>query len=187
MQQKGMQKIIISLLFILFSFNAYASDYDAFILNSLRVTPLSNDVQVEMTLDVPVKNNIESELKNGKILKFLIDTTITQKQKIFFTKTISHYITEYYIHYDPLTLQFMVIDNTKTVIKNKNLTYLLDTFIHNLQFRIPVTLKNNKHYDMNISVSLTQDAKQPWIQENLFFLSSDDTIQPATFKYEFDY
>lgn len=186
MQQKGMKKFILLLLLILFSFQAYASDYDAFILNFLRVTPSNNAVLVEMVLDVPLQNNIESNLKNGKILKFIIDTTISQKQSMFRSKIISESVAEYHIHYDPLTFQFLVIDNTKTVIKNTDLEYLLSTFIHNLQFKIPVTLENNHHYYMNINVSLTQKTAQSWLQTNFLFLS-DKIVQPATFKYEFDY
>ena len=181
-----MQKFILTLFFILLSFRASASDYDTFILNSLRVNPFENVVNVEMVLGVPAKNNVENDLKNGKILKFSIDTTVLQERSILPSKKLCSHLTEYFIRYDALTRQFMVISNAKITIKNTDITYLLQTLIHNLKFEIPIKLAKGKHYYLDMVVSLIQSVDQPWIQKNIFFLS-DDIIQPATFKYEFDY
>ncbi len=181
-----MQKLITLLFFILFSFQAYASDYDAFILNFLRVNPQNNFINIEMALGAPTKNNVEQQLRNGQILKFIIDIAISHERTLLPAKEISRYSTEYYLRYDPLTRQYMVINEAKPSIRNTDANYLFKTLISNLNFKIPAMLSKNKHYIMNINVSIRQTTNQPWIQKNLFFLS-DSIIQPATFKYEFDY
>lgn len=186
MQQKDMQRFIIVLFLFLLPFKVYASDYDAFILNFLRVNPSYNEILVEMVLNVPVENNVENDLKNGKILKFSINITISQERSILPSKRICTHLTEYYLSYEPLTRQFMVLDDTKAFIKNADARYLLQTLINSLKLKIPATLEENKHYYMEINVSLTQSTNQDWVQKNIFFLSGD-IIQPATFEYEFDY
>ena len=186
MQQKGMRKFIITLFFLLFSFRVYASSYDAFILNFLRVNPSDNMIQIEMALDVPAENNIENNLKSGQVLKFVIAVNVSKERNLLPSKTISEHIIEYYLRYDPLTRQFMVINDEKPSIQNTDAHYLLETFIKNFKFQITTQLKKNERYNIDIDVNLSQSANQPWVQKNVFFLA-DDIIQPATFEYDFDY
>ncbi len=163
------------------------ADYDAFIMNFLRVNPKEDSVAVQITLDVPADLAFFSErLKKGDTLEFSIEARLKQGRIIMHDKQVGAYQKSYYIQYDPLTKQYLILDNAKPILINVNATYLLRTFVQNLQFEIGVELIKDKQYELIIDVQLYQSTDKPWKEKNLFFVSKE-IIQPATFNYNFDY
>lgn len=196
-----MQKIIIILFFLILPFRVFAADYDAFILNFLRVKPIENTLYIDMSLGSPKTVSLEKTLKEGQILKFSIEMELI-RERLLRNKSILRYTKDYYLQYEPLSRQFMVQEsddsnnveynshknstNWNIILRNTDSQYLLETLVNNLHFQIPINLDHNKPYIMQIRTNIKQVIAKNWAQKNLFFLESD-IIQPAQFEYEFIY
>lgn len=124
MTQKGMQKLLSFFLFLLFPFQLLSADYDAFILNFLRVTPTENTLFIDMSLGTPKTISLEKTLQKGHVLKFSVEISLI-RERIFKNKTITTHIKEYYLQYEPLARQFMIselLENTQTITNTNSLS-----------------------------------------------------------------
>ncbi len=180
-----MQKIFFLLLFLSLPFKVFATDYDSFILNFLRVTPTQNIVSLEIALDRPSSDLFESALKKGHILNFNVNVNLKRKRAFFSAKTVREYNTEYFLQYDPLTKLYSIRHGDTHRI-NSDANYLFDTLLENIKLDIPTHLEKKHNYLIEIDVNLLKANTQQWADKNLFFLGKD-IIQPASFQYEFSY
>lgn len=196
-----MQKILSILFFLLLPFQVFAADYDAFILNFLRVKPMDNKVHVDISLGSPKPIALEKALQEGQILKFSVEIELI-RERFLRNKSLLTYTKDYYLQYEPLARQFMIRERQhnisrhhavedqeedwKIILRNTDPYYLLETLVNNLHYQIPITLEHDKQYQMIINTHIKQIVGKNWTQKSLFFLEND-IIQPAQFEYKFDY
>ncbi len=187
MPKELMGKILSAIFILFYSTVAIAADYDAFIMNFLRVSPGHDKLVVQAALDVPKDLSFFKEsLKKGSILQFSIEAELNQNRKFLHSKEVANYHKAFYIQYDPLTKQYVILDEHKPIIINHDPVYLLNTFVQNIQFEMNVELEKERDYELIIDVAILQINGKPWAEKNLFFVSKE-IIQPASFYYEFTY
>lgn len=181
-----MKKNIFIICCILFAFPVLAKNYDAFILNFLRVNPMPEMVAVHMVLAIPSKHTMEQNLQKGSILKFTILANLKKNRVILPAKNIQSKEISYYIKYDPLTRQYVILLEDKINLRGTDINHLFNTLIENITIEIPAKLIPESTYVLVLEVSIEHHTTASWMQKNLF-LFLDTIIEPAIFEYEFDY
>lgn len=155
MTQKDMQKLrtlflIILIQSLLMPSSLFGADYDAFILNFLRVSPTAHTIKIDMALGTPKPFTLEKNLTEGQVLRFSIETLLL-RERFLRNKNLGTFTKEYYLHYEPLTRQFMVSELITE--QNKTTSSSLDD----------VSLENTSSENTsaeNTDISLTNNEQQ---------------------------
>lgn len=181
-----MKLLVLSFLLFFQANIAFAEDFDSFILNYQSVKPINDSVNVELVLDKPHNSRIEQVLKQGIILKLSIDNEVYQKRMLLPAKLVSQLELIYYLRYDPLTRQYIIMQEAQTIAKNIDADFLLDVIIKHVNIVIPTKLEKGKEYKVLTKVQLLYSTNQPYVKNNLFF-NSDKIIQPLDIVYDFKF
>ncbi|MDE5680738.1 MAG: DUF4390 domain-containing protein [Mailhella sp.] len=169
--------------FFCLPFALHAQDYDSFVLNYQSVQVLEDKIRFELVFEQPKKHKIANVLKNGAILKLVVDTELQQKKFLKNTVLSSHSLM-YYLRYDPLTKQFTAMRDSNTFARNADAEFLLNLLIKNIVFEIPFHAEKRKQYVLKTKIDLIRSNEQSWFGV-VQLLEPDKIIQPLEFEYDF--
>lgn len=182
-QYRPMKLLFCSLFLLLLPFSAAAQDYDSFVLNYQSVQAKEDKLCLEFVLEQPKEHKIDVALKDGAILKLVFDIEIAEK-KFLRNKMLTNASFAYYLRYDPLTRQYTAMQESKTIARNADASFLLNVLIQHVTVEIPCKLEKNIKYAVHTKVDLSQSNARTWLGTNMF-VGPDKIIQPVEFEYEF--
>ncbi len=158
------------------------------LLRSFTVETKGSSILVESGLVVDQLSNINTLLRDGASINLSCNLLIERLRTLFANETLAEVTVVYQLRHEPLTREFIMIQEGNSPQRSKKLEDLLASTWDVLMFNVPLAapLVSGETYRVRLHVTLQHAEVPPWLEKALFFWSWD--IAPAlSFTQEFVY
>lgn len=158
----------------------------AFVLNSLSVVFQQGLTRLEAAIAVSDPAPLQANLRDGAALNLQMDVLVEHPRMVLPDKTISQQRLLFQIRFDPLTREYILLQQAKPPVRQRRLAALLDGVLGDATIPLapPAILMPGEQYRVSITLAMRHADVPPWLERTLFFWSWD-VIAPTTYTLDF--
>lgn len=165
---------------------ARAADFDTFVLQYADARAEAGAVHLDISLGLPPDNGIEASLKGGSVLKFTASVAIARARFVLPDKKVFSRDYIWYLRYDNLTRQYMMLEEARAAFRTPDLKEMLDRLLGDIRLVCSLNTEKGAEYRIAVTASLTRESSAKWPEQSLLFMPKD-VVKPLKFTEEAAY
>ncbi len=163
-----------------------AADFDTFVLQYSSARAEEGAVYLDVSLGLPPDDGIEKSLKGGSVLKFTVSAEVSRERFLLPDKKAFSRDYIWYLRYDNLTRQYMMLEEARAAFRTRDLREMLDRLLGDIRLICAFRTEKGAGYRIGVTVSLTRESSAKWPEQSLLFMPKD-VVKPLKFIEEAAY